>query len=360
MIIRLSLISLMASLTFANLDGAYLSRPFQNLVHPKVDTNNDKNRITKSDTQSVVKNMSSVKSQGSRGTCSIFSAAAMLEGLLAIQGITTNQIDLSEEWLQYLNIASSRSTTDGSFTSRNFKLIRSFGMPLERTLPYDSSNWEKSTSVTETNRCQNLATSEYKMCELGHFNPNFYRMNSQTIINLPGGDVYVNAKEEAAKVKASIPSLSPRYSMYSVSEIKERLQQGLPVILDINFFYGAWNHRKADEYGIGRDLDQWSKGIVGYPEYRSIDYKKSMENRAGHSVLLVGYDDDKEVTTTVKMQDGTVKTFTYKGVYFFKNSWGTGSFGSSAEIDGNTEPGYGLITQKYSHEHGSFYKLDFN
>ena len=360
--IKITILSLLTSAILANVDGAFLSKPFLNLNHPVNDVFTQKNKLFKSDTRSVVKNMSPVKSQGSRGTCSIFSAAAMLEGLLAVYGATTNQVDLSEEWLQYLNIASSRSTTDGSFTSRNFRLMRSFGMPYESTLPYDSANWEKSNNLKELERCKSLVGDEYKMCELGHFNPNFHKMNNQTIRSLPGSTDFLTAKAEANVNKSAFPSLNGRYSVYYISEIKNRLERGTPVVLDINFFYGAWNHRKATDLGIGRSMDHWSKGIVGYPEKNSVDYKKSQEkdNRAGHSVLLVGYDNEKEVTTTVKMQDGTTKSFTYKGVYYFKNSWGTSSFGLSSDIDGNVNPGYGLITQKHAHEHGSFYKLDFS
>ncbi len=349
---------LFSSHSYANEEGAFLSSPFKNHNHPIKDDFSQKSLSIRSNTLSVIKNMSQVKSQGSRGTCSIFSAAAMVEGLLAIAGFANSSIDLSEEWLEYLNIASTRSTTDGSFTSRNFRLMRSNGMAFETTLPYESENWEKMDNSLELQRCQGLVSSEKTMCELGHFNPNFYRMSDKAISQSAGGERFLQAKEEALINKEKFPKFKGQYSINSVSEIKSRLELGVPVVLDITFFYGAWNHRKADELGIGRDLNLWANGVVSYPERQSLDYKLSMENRAGHSVLLVGFDNEKEVKTTVKMRDGSTKTFTYKGVYYFKNSWGTNSFGSQTMIEGESHQGYGVITQKYAHDYGSFYKLD--
>ena len=281
----------------------------------------------------------------------------MIEGLLAIYGVAL-ETDLSEEWLEYLNIASTRSTTDGSFTSRNFRLIKNFGLPYESTLPYESQNWEKTNSTLENYRCSGLINRERTMCELGHFNPNFYNMSDNQIVSFPGGQDFLRVKNEARNNKGLFPSLRLFNTLNSTTQIKSHLDVGLPIVLDINFFYGAWNHRKASELGIGRDMNHWQQGIVGYPEPNSLDYQKSLENRAGHSVLIVGYDNEKEITTNVRMNDGSVKTFTYKGVYYFKNSWGSESFGASLNVEGEYHSGYGMITQRYAHEHGSFYKLE--
>jgi hypothetical protein len=169
---------------------------------------------------------------------------------------------------------------------------------------------------------------------------------------------FVSARAEAAEFKRNhISYNSSRFSLWNTNQIKQLLESGIPLTLGIEFYYGAWNHRKADEFGIGRSAENWSKGIVGYPEPGSVDLLKSKENPAGHSVLIVGYDDTKIVTTKVKMVDGTIKTFTYRGVYYFKNSWGTSSFGVTTEIKGETLPGYGMIVQKHAHKHGSFYYM---
>jgi hypothetical protein len=109
------------------------------------------------------------------------------------------------------------------------------------------------------------------------------------------------------------------------------------------------------ELGIERNNEHWSQGLIGYPEQGSVDRRASREDPAGHSVLLVGYNDEESITVESKMEDGSTQTFTYKGVYYFKNSWGTGSFGTQTTIEGRVLPGYGKITQKYSHDFGGFY-----
>ncbi len=358
---KLTLISslLISTSSFADIDGAYLSPAFNNLKHPKVNDKNNKNSFNKSNTLSVVNHMTPVRSQGSRGTCSIFSATALLEGMLVINGQTTPQADLSEEWLEYLVISTTRSTTDGSYTNRNLDLMRRYGMATEQVLPYQSANWSKSDSLLENERCSHLINSERTMCELGHFDPNLIRMNDTQLsaISAPYISTFMQAKDIAARVKSGYIRYTSNYYVGSSTNIKNLLDSGKPVILDQNFYYGAWNHRLADQHGIGRDETNWSKGIVGFPEPGSMDYKKSRENPAGHSVLVVGYDDNKVVTTNVLMQDGTYKKFSYKGVYYFKNSWGTSSFGTQTNIDGSIQPGYGIMTQKYAHQYGSFFTI---
>lgn len=139
--------------------------------------------------------------------------------------------------------------------------------------------------------------------------------------------------------------------------MKSLLAAGIPVTLDITFYYGAWNHREASDLGINRDIDAWNHGVVGFPEPGSVDEASSRTKPAGHSILLVGYDDRAIVQTHVQMSDGTEKDFTYTGVYYFKNSWGTSSFGSQFSIEGSAYAGYGAITQKYAHAYGSFFQF---
>jgi len=150
---------------------------------------------------------------------------------------------------------------------------------------------------------------------------------------------------------------SRNYSLQSVSQIKSLLAQGVPVILGLDFYYGAWNHRKSTEYGISRNTDHWAQGIIGYPEPGSVDRQISPKHQAGHSIVVVGYDDDRIVETPVLMEDGTTQMFRYKGVYYIKNSWGTAGFGAKFELNGVPHPGYGMITQKYAHEKGGFDRL---
>jgi C1A family cysteine protease len=88
-----------------------------------------------------------------------------------------------------------------------------------------------------------------------------------------------------------------------------------------------------------------------------VDRQMSKTKPTGHSVLLVGYDDNATITTVQKMTDGSERSFTYRGVFYFKNSWGTDSLGAGFTIDGQRVPGYGVITQQYAFEFGEFFSL---
>lgn len=349
---------------FANEDGAFLDAAYKDLVHPIVDTaphgRDGRSEERKSNTLALVEKQSPVRSQGSRGTCSIFSATAMLESMLVLKKDFSTSVDLSEEWLEYL--AMQGRDDDGSYSSKNFSLIKRYGMPTEVTYPYIGQTWEELIEGTlSEERCGHLEDPELTSCLLGHRDHALLSV-SDTKLTDPTSKYFdpefQAARSEAAEFRKDyLGNVSSNYYVYYTRQIKKLLRQGTPLTMGITFYYGAWNHRKATEFEIGRDPSNWSKGIVGYPEEGSMDYIVSPENPAGHSVLIVGYDDDKVVETKVKMEDGKFKTFKYKGVYYFKNSWGTGSFGTETKIDGDTLPGYGIITQKYAHEYGSFYQL---
>ena len=106
----------------------------------------------------------------------------------------------------------------------------------------------------------------------------------------------------------------------------------------MNFFYGAWNHSKMKEYGLGKpNAQKWTKGEVGIPTPE--DHKVFKTYSMGHSVLVVGFDSEKKV-------------------YFFKNSWGKTGFGAQSNLLGpRSTPGYGTIPFDYAHTHGMFYRI---
>ncbi|WP_034732232.1 C1 family peptidase [Bacteriovorax sp. Seq25_V] len=340
---------------------AYLDAPYENLVHPVDNAKNIKSFNSVSNTKELISKVTSVKSQGSRGTCSIFSATAILEAMLIIKGYETKDVDLSEEWLEYLAMSTNGlKTTDGSYSYANFNAIKKYGMVSENTLPYISEDWsEGGFSSLKNERCSHLTGNYLKNCYLGHFDA---RLINSTLTALKdseisGAQLVYDLIKEGKEFKKKVKFSNTSSQLYSTAEIKNYLSNGIPLTMGIDFFYGAWNHRKAAEYGIGRDASNWNEGIVGYPEYNSKDRTISRQHRAGHSVMIVGYDDNYVVTTNVLMNDGTYKEFNYKGVYFFKNSWGTSSFGATTKIGNEYYPGYGIITQKYANEMGSFYVL---
>ncbi|PIP96691.1 MAG: hypothetical protein COW00_15100 [Bdellovibrio sp. CG12_big_fil_rev_8_21_14_0_65_39_13] len=354
----LALFLLLPLITYAQ-DGAFLDSAYSNLQHPKADHGSMNKANPRNNVEAIIGFQSPIRSQQSRGTCSIFSATAYLEGLLIKKGQFNATINLSEEWLQYTAVRN--KTSDGSYAGSNFEAIRRYGMPSEQTLPYIGEDWVTGFSSLKEDRCGHLKGNQQTSCYIVHRDPKLLGLADQQILDQNAAyydPEFVAARTEAYQFRNDYISFTNTYyNLNNITQIKNTLLQGYPVILEIDFFYGAWNHRKADEMGIGRDMNQWSQGIVGNPEPGSMDAQESPKKPAGHSILVVGFDDNKIVKKTIKMADGSMKTFSYKGVYYFKNSWGSDSFGRDFEIDGVNYPGYGMIVQKHAHSDGAFYFL---
>jgi hypothetical protein len=348
-------------------DGAYLDapyvRPAQSLTRSlaarerKLDA-----RSAKSDTNALIALQTPVKSQASRGTCSIFSATATLESMLVIQNKFSTNLDLSEEWLQYL--VTRNKTTDGSHSSANFQALLTYSTMEEQYLPYIGETWKTlNDSFLAQQRCGTLAGRVLTSCLIAHRNP---ALMTATDVQLqtPQSDLFDSefylARKKAKDFAPNLTGFVKGNFFVSAEEAKALLDKGIPVTMDLDFYYGAWNHRKATELGLERNLEHWEAGIVGYPEAGSLDVQVSLKERAGHSVVAVGYDDSVVVTTKVQMADGTEKTFKRKGVFYFKNSWGTASFGKDFTVDGENHPGYGAITQDYVNDYGTFYSIPQN
>ncbi len=344
----------------ANVDGAYFDAPYPVSVPPIDDANDNKDLQGFSDTDALLEMMTPVRSQASRGTCSIFSATALIEALMKMNSTSANP-DLSEEFLQF--VVNAGSTAEGSHASKNFETIHVYGMATERTLPYLGDNWLTWDNSLAQRRCGHLRDRAKQSCLIVHHDPaNRTRSNEDLLdITKPWYDPdLAAAKEEGFAFKENHLSNVRHNYVFSTSEIKSLLEQGIPLILEMRVYYGAWNHRVADELDIGRNLDHWNRGIVGHPFLGSMDRAMSPTKNAGHSVLVVGYDDSVELTFEVKMEDGSYKTLTRKGVYYFKNSWGTSSFGAQTEINGVRRPGYGIMTQNYANEFGTFYRFSID
>lgn len=350
-------------------EGAYLDAPYKNLVQPIDDTGPEFINLfdlqpaltDRSNTAALIGMQTPVRSQGARGTCAIFSATAMLESMRVITGQATTSQDLSEEWLEYLNART--KTTDGSSAPGNYSFLARYGFVSESAMPYIGEDWTQAPGLLSEQRCGSVPAAFNTGCLLAHRDPRLLSASDVELSN-PSSPLYdvefLNARREGQMNRSKfMAQTSNKYWISNVSDVKRLLAAGLPVALESDFYYGAWNHRKANDLGIGRDMNSWYRGVVGYPEPGSKDRIISTEgeNRAGHSIQLVGYDDNVVVTTNVLMNDGTTKTFTYKGVYYFKNSWGTAGFGSQFTLDGKAYPGYGMITYKYAHEQGAFYRL---
>jgi hypothetical protein len=313
-------------------------------------------------THEVIAQFPGARSQKSRGTCTMFTTIGMVEHLLVKKGtFTVDEIDLSEEWMEYIMMKDRQK--EGSSTSKNLRAVLKYGVVHEGTWPYLGKKWEElSDDPLAEIRCGHLTKQAQLLqsCLLGHRDPRLLQMSQFDLEQFD--PAFISIKAEAQQLKSElIDGLYQKrksYILKRTSQIKSLLAKGVPLIMGTKLYYGSWNSKKTEILDIQkRDKSKWYAGIVSYPEPGSRDRRISGEKGGGHSVIIVGYDDDKEVTSRMLMEDGTWKEFTYRGVYYFRNSWGVRGQGKRFEIDGKPYPGYGMITQKYAHEFGTFYHV---
>lgn len=271
----------------------------------------------------LVADQSPVKSQGSRGVCSIFSTVALMENLYIKAGAPR---DFSEQYLQWSvkNEVRAFTKTEGSNARENLQAISRFGIPEETAWPYEPFPW----GAFDDPECGGDASGKPTKCYTNGDPPESARTAQK--YKLPAGK-WLNNRD-----------------------IKHHLttkQHG--VIVGLDFFYQAWNHRKST---LPRSQTLWEQGYVTYPNAKDIE--ESHKQRAGHSILIVGWDDEREAPVRdadgneVKNEDGSTKM--EKGFFLFKNSWGTSGFG----IRNEHGAGYGWLSMKYVADYGSTYVSD--
>ncbi len=270
----------------------------------------------------LVADQSPVKSQGSRGVCSIFATTALMENLYIKAGMPAP--DFSEQYMQWSTKEQVRAyrNTDGSNADTNLRAASEYGIVEEGLWPYESFPWSTShdpecTGENRPTRC------------------------------------YTNGAPPQAAVDGKKWKL-PRGRWLNTNSIKAHLtgkKHGVNV--GMTFFYQSWNHRKSP---LPVNTQYWREGIVLYPNAK--DKEESLKMRAGHAIQIVGWDDDKEVAIVDDkgeiVRDGDGNPVTEKGFWIFKNSWGTGSFGA-ANPHGD---GYGYLSYKYVSEYGTAYVSD--
>jgi len=260
---------------------------------------------------------SPVKSQGSRGVCSIFSTVALMEHLYLRAGYTNP--DFSEQYLQWSvkYELGDYTWTEGSNADSNIQAIAEFGLPREEAWPYEPLPWTTANDAACT----------------GDSKPTQCFTNGQA--------------PESAQQAEQFGLPQPRY--LSTRGIKSHIKNKLTgVVIGVDFFYQSWNHRKST---LPTNPEYWRQGYVLAPSAK--DVEESHKQRAGHSVLIVGWDDDLSVQKV--NPDGSLKFKAdgspdmEKGFFLFKNSWGTGRFGA-ANPNGD---GYGYISYKYVSDYAS-------
>lgn len=339
--------------------------PLTEVISPPINDliGQEKSYPIRSDIEELISLQTPVKSQGRRGTCTMFTTIGVLEHVLIRKGYySVSEIDLSEEYMEYIIMKDKQS--EGSSTSRNFKAVYKYGFVTEKTWPYVGQKWLDVDDFTISRQtCGHLVSKPVllKSCLLGHRDPRLLAMNKRELRNFD--PEFISIKTEAYDLRDRyLPELFKKrksHKLKYVSSVKKLLLDGQAVIMGTKLYYGSWNSSKTTKLDIQeRDKEKFYQGIVTYPEKGSRDRRISGEKGGGHSIIIVGYDDSKVVHSRMQMEDGSWKNFTYKGVYYFKNSWGTRGFGKKFELNGKSYKGYGMITQKYAHEFGSFFQVN--
>lgn len=266
-----------------------------------------------------------VRSQGSRGVCSIFATNALMESLYLSEGTITSP-DFSEQFLQWSvkTEVGAFTNTDGSSSQRNLEAISRFGIVEEALWPYESSGW---------------GTSQDPACT----------GDSRPVRCYTNGEPPAAAREGMRwRLPAGRWIRNTRRSIQGHMVTKRT-----PVVVGGDFYYQAWNHGGSM---LPTSAEYSRRGIVLYPN--EADIADSRMRPAGHAYLLVGWNEEMEVQRLDAMGQPMVDAMgapvMERGFFLFKNSWGSARFGT----EGTPEAGYGWIAMRYVEQYLTAYVSD--
>ncbi len=265
-----------------------------------------------------------IRDQGHRGTCTVFATTALMESLYVREG-TLAMPDFSEQFLQWSvkTEVGAFPDTEGSNPSYNLQAINRFGIVEEPAWPYDRSSWGASDDAACTGDSQPIRC--YTNGE-----PPMAAQSAQRF-KLPAGQ-----------------SINP-----SPRSIKGHMASTrTPVVVSGPFFYQAWNHGGSH---LPVSSERMRHGYILSPNDADIADSTAEGRRAGHGILLVGWDDELEVQQVdgegQPMVDADGNPVMQRGFFLFKNSWGIGRFGA----DNPMGVGYGWIAYDYIEQHMTAY-----
>lgn len=320
--------------------------------------------------------------------CTIFSVTALFESFFKKKlGETHN---FSEDWVYYIAVADHFNRTGiphlrtRYFTAEDLiKSIVAHGLIEEGSFP----------SLLMGSPCEHLDrnSNERSVCEDGKLDPRLITENAKDIAGQSRASGFYKKKaqkllDEANHFRNYLENIEPvsiadapwqdedlksgiRFSLNPRDEkdqlgtdrkLKDHMlsiQYG--VVAELHLFAGAWNGSPAARFDMIPMPHEEALGKVGYPKVDTVDRKKPADKeRPIHSVLIVGFDDDRILEAKVKyknplaqgkmVDNGILEKVSYQGVYFFKNSWEV--FGDQFTYNGVAYPGFGEITQKYINE----------
>lgn len=272
----------------------------------------------------VVATQSPIRNQGHRGVCSIFASTAYMEHLYLVEGTLPNP-DFSEQFLQWSTKTESGAFqhTSGSNARTNLDNLRRYGNVMESDWPYQSHAWGESDDA----RCTGDDAMRPTECFTNGAPPADALAAPRWF--LPSGGRWINSSPESLKA----------HMLHTHTGV----QVGGP------FYYQAWGHG-GSRIPVYRGYRR--QGYIVAPN--AADVASSEEHPAGHSYLIVGWDDDLEVQAIDAegqlAVDEAGEPIMQKGFFLFKNSWGTGW-----AQDNPFGPGYGWIAYDYVSEHLSAY-----
>ena len=265
---------------------------------------------------------SPVKNQNRRGVCTIFTTTGLMEHLYLKAGAQSPSF--SEQYLQWSVKVQLGSfpNGEGSNIQDNIEAIHQFGVVTEADDPYNGLQWTAADDpqcVPDGTETQELPTKCWTQ-----------------------GD-------PPASALAANRYYLPEAQYINTADIKAHITaEHTAVAVGIDFFYQAWNHGLST---LPINRDELRAGIVRYPN--ADDVTESHKQRAGHGILIVGWDDDLEIPAIDKdgkqITGSDGKPVTQKGFYIFKNSWGTDIFG----VTNPNGAGYGYIAEQYIEEYGT-------
>ena len=304
----------------SDVDSLYEDAPADRGMSIPFDGKADENLPNQFD---LVAEQSGIRSQGRRGTCTIFATTALMEHLYIREGSLMNP-DFSEQFLQWSAKfeVNSFPNSSGSNSSYNLQAINRFGIVREEFWPYEESEW----GVSDDPEC--TGDSRPTRC-------------------------YTNGEPPAEALSARRYNLPRgRWINPSVRSIQGHMvSTRTAVVAGGTFFYQSWNHRKSN---LPVNSEYSANGYVLSPNAEDVA-DSSGDRRAGHGFLLVGWDNDLAVPRVdgegnqIIGEDGEPEMET--GFFLFKNSWGTSRFG----VNNPHGAGYGWISYRYVEEHLTAY-----
>ncbi len=272
----------------------------------------------------LLASQSPVKDQNRRGVCTIFTTTALMEHLYIKAGMPMPSF--SEQYLQW-SVKTELGVLpedEGSNISDNVDAIHQYGIVDEATDPYVGTQW----TATDDAACAISGDEGQK---------------------LPAKCWTQGTPSDA--IRAAKKFTLPAGEFINTTDIKAHITtEHTAVGVGIDFFYQAWNHGAST---LPIDRAQMRAGVVRFPNAQ--DVIESHKQRAGHGILVVGWDDDVEFQKVdaqdKPMVDNDGKPVMEKGFYIFKNSWGTTVFG----VTNPNGAGYGYISEKYIEQYGTAY-----